>query len=271
MTNSAIITSRPLRNWKELQRESARILRECGFSVNEPFTVETARGTVEVDVHAEEYLQGRKNVILCECKYWKTGVPKNVIHGFRTVMADIGANIGYIIAPAGFQSGAGPAAEYTNIELVTWERFQEIFAPIWMRHQWVKEAEEILKLVIFFSSADDGDDFARQVRGEDKDVVVALCDEYLGFAAYVLGQAEARRWVKSDHVPSLPLAELPDEHEFLPTEVVHANCLRGFLAAERAHALQGAKRLLKILQRNNHSQTGLLQERIMRSSKSTPV
>lgn len=32
---------------------------------------------------------------------WRSRVPQNVIHGFRTVLADIGANVGYIVSMAG--------------------------------------------------------------------------------------------------------------------------------------------------------------------------
>jgi restriction system protein len=55
-----------------------------------------------------------------------------VIHSFRTVVSDIGANIGYIIAPSGFQSGSVNASEFTNIKLVTWEEFQNEFEETWL-------------------------------------------------------------------------------------------------------------------------------------------
>jgi hypothetical protein len=45
-------------------------------------------------------VQGRRYTTLCECKYWRSAVPQAVIHGFRTVVGDIGANKGYAIAVA---------------------------------------------------------------------------------------------------------------------------------------------------------------------------
>jgi len=44
------------------------------------------------------------------------------VHGVRTVMQDVGANVGYIISTGGFQKGAYAAAAATNVELVTWEQ-----------------------------------------------------------------------------------------------------------------------------------------------------
>jgi restriction system protein len=71
------------------------------------------RGTAEIDVYATETVDGRSYTILVECKNWTARVPQAVIHGFRTVVADSGANLGYIVSAAGFQSGALTAAELT--------------------------------------------------------------------------------------------------------------------------------------------------------------
>ena len=92
-------------NWCNLQDEVATILDQCGFHVETEKTVKTSRGKVELDVYAEEEIKGRKYSIVCECKYWKKKIPQSVIHSFRTVVADLGANIGYIISLKGFRSG----------------------------------------------------------------------------------------------------------------------------------------------------------------------
>jgi len=89
-------------------------------------------GNVEIDVFAEELVRGRRYIVLCECKYWKSAIPQNVVHGFRTVVADTGAHKGYIISMKGFQAGSFKAADATNLELVTWEQFQESFDSSWL-------------------------------------------------------------------------------------------------------------------------------------------
>jgi restriction system protein len=128
-----MLTERAPADWRALQAEVARILTECGFVADVERRVTTVRGTVVVDVHAEETILGRKYTLLLECKQWKARVPQSVIRDFRTVVADSGANMGYIISQAGFQSGAFSAAELTNVRLLTWEEFQEEFQESWIR------------------------------------------------------------------------------------------------------------------------------------------
>src|SRR5436190_7050177 len=118
-----MITSKTPSTWQDLQYQSARVLEECGFAVEVEKVVKLVRGKAEIDVYAEESLKGRKYIILCECKHWKAAVPQGVVHSFRSVMADVGAHKGYIISSSGFQSGSREAAELTNVELTTWERF----------------------------------------------------------------------------------------------------------------------------------------------------
>lgn len=129
-----MITEKAPSDWRDLQREVARVLEECGFYVEIERTTRTVRGNTEIDVYAEEVNRGRKSIILCECKHWRARVPQNVVHGFRTTVADTGANVGYIVGSSGFQSGAFEAAELTNIRLLTWEEFQGEF-----EHQWIEE------------------------------------------------------------------------------------------------------------------------------------
>lgn len=126
-----MITSKSPEDWKQLQVEVGRLLAECGFTVDIEKKVATVRGDVELDVYAQEEVKGRKYSIVCECKHWKARIPQNVVHGFRTVVADMGANVGYIVSTAGFQEGAFRASERTNIELVTWEELQAKFELSW--------------------------------------------------------------------------------------------------------------------------------------------
>jgi hypothetical protein len=53
------------------------------------------------------------------------------VHSFRTVIADMGADVGIIISANGFQRGAMAAAALTNIRLMTWEEFQQAFETRW--------------------------------------------------------------------------------------------------------------------------------------------
>lgn len=122
----------PPDDWRTLQTMTARILRECGLDAQVEAPVELVRGSANVDVRAEDATASPPSLILCECKHWLTAsVPKREVHAFRTVVADSGANMGFLIASGEFQEGALAAAERTNVRLVTWSAFQEIFKRRW--------------------------------------------------------------------------------------------------------------------------------------------
>ena len=98
------------------------------------------RGAVDVDVLATETRDGIPYRIICECKYWQANIPRQIVHAFRTVMNETGAHRGFIISRAGFQAGAVDAARDTNIDLVTFEEFQEMHFQKWIRNMmWAVE------------------------------------------------------------------------------------------------------------------------------------
>lgn len=134
-----MITRAVPETWQALQEEVAQVLRECGFTAETEKVVTTVRGEVELDVFAEETVDGRTYSVACECKRWKDRVPQTVIHAFRTVVADMGANAGYIISLNGFQEGAHKATEKTNVKLVTWTEFQDAFEESWIANYFSPE------------------------------------------------------------------------------------------------------------------------------------
>ena len=73
-------------------------------------------------------------MFLVECKCWKDHVPKNTIHAFRTVVDDNGANWGLLISSAGFQVGAKEASLFTNLRLLDWQGFCDLFRDRWISH-----------------------------------------------------------------------------------------------------------------------------------------
>lgn len=118
--------------WQELEAVVGRILTECGYDVEIHKNLKLARGEVDVDVWADDH-SSPPNVIVVECKRWKTPVPKNVVHAFRAVVGDSGANTGLLVSAAGFQGGAVEAAKYSNVRLTSWQAFQEMFVERWYR------------------------------------------------------------------------------------------------------------------------------------------
>jgi restriction system protein len=117
--------------WQELEDQVAQILRECGYDVEVQKEVELAgRGTANIDVWADDHSSPR-NVLAIECKQWRRRTNQSVVHAFRTVVGDSGANTGLIVSSAGFQRGAIEAAAYSNVRLLDWNEFQEMFAARW--------------------------------------------------------------------------------------------------------------------------------------------
>jgi hypothetical protein len=126
-----MIEGTPPHDWRKLQDNAALILLECGFESSTEVEIRLARGTVKVDVLARDPSATPPATYVCECKHWQSAVSKDVIHAFRTVVADAGAHRGFIISSTGFQSGAHDAAKHSNIDLVTWQEFQQLFVDRW--------------------------------------------------------------------------------------------------------------------------------------------
>ena len=130
-------------NWRDLQDKVASILRVIGCEAEVEQTIKTVRGNVVVDVHAIDLTTTPKLTYLCECKYWTNPVPKGIVHGFRAVCTDYGAHVGFLISRNGFQSGAYEAVQNSNIYLLDWFEFQNVFIK-----RWKKKRYENMKLIL---------------------------------------------------------------------------------------------------------------------------
>lgn len=230
-----MITTRVPADWRDLQGEVARILDERGFAAEVEKTVQTVRGSVVVDVFAEEEVNGRRNLILCECKNWTTRVPQSVIHGFKTVVDGSGANVGYIVSSGGFQSGAFTAAELTNLRLVTWEEFQAEFEATWIETFLFAHVVERLGPLLTYTepllpraSSDLDDDKRRRFLG--------LKEKYdpFGWLLSIMFTPWGRM-MRDEAVPELPLRAVTTqrlvESGAIPDDVLDAVAYRDLLEA----------------------------------------
>ena len=120
------------RDWKDLQQKVAEIFTDIGYKTEIGKDIKTVRGRVNVDVFSTDETHSANIVYLCECKHWDKRIPKTVVHSFRTVVQDFGANYGIIISKKGFQRGAYEAARNTNVKLVDWFGFQDMFEEKWL-------------------------------------------------------------------------------------------------------------------------------------------
>lgn len=122
----------PPSDWRELQSRVRQVFVEMGCPANCDVPVSTVRGTVVVDVLAVDRSRPPFATYIVECKRWKRRVPQTVIHAFRTVVADSGAQAGFIVSEVGFQKGARDAVHKSNVTLLTWSEFQELFYERWV-------------------------------------------------------------------------------------------------------------------------------------------
>jgi hypothetical protein len=118
-------------SWQDLETMTELAFAEMGYESKRKYSLETVRGTVEIDVYAVKRSSPIPTVVLCECKHWDKPVPQSVVHGFRSVCADAGAHFGLIISKKGFQPGAGNARIATNVHLMNFAEFQETFFEEW--------------------------------------------------------------------------------------------------------------------------------------------
>jgi hypothetical protein len=108
-----------------------QLFSELGCEVVVGGHVDLVRGSKEIDVRVRDPQTSPASQYLCECKFWNKPIPQEVVHSFRTVVADYGAHRGFIISRAGFQAGAWEAVQNTNIDLVTFPELQAIFFDRW--------------------------------------------------------------------------------------------------------------------------------------------
>ena len=248
-----MITSTVPKDWRNLQDEVATILEHCGFQVEVEKTVPTARGRVEIDVFAVEDVRGRRYTILCECKHWQRAIPQTIVHGFRTVIADFGANRGYIISMKGFQRGAVCASHSTNLDLVTWQEFQDQFCQTWLENYLSPTIRERLDPLVGFTEPL-VQRWMCEIPDEEVEIVKGLRNKYnaLGFLVLRFMHYSSRLWIGG--FPRLPLRDgLKGEYLaklHLPDELLDARGYREFLELVTALGEEGIKAFQEVRSRN---------------------
>jgi len=230
-------------DWRDLQKQVAQILGECGFETEVEKKINTARGTVDIDVFAEDPTQKPSVIYLCECKYWQSAVPKSVVHALRTVTSDFGANWGFIISLTGFQSGAYEAAKHSNVRLLIWEEFQELFADRWFERYMAPRLTEEANPLVEYTEPINSRIFrkADALSAEAQEQFKVLREKYYQLALltllmYVPG-------IKGYQRPQLPLCKKPTERLLvgggIPEDVLEATALREFLELYLRHVKKG--------------------------------
>ena len=130
--SSPLVFDHGPQTWQELQAMVGQFFSECGCDVEVEKKTDLVRGAKKIDVYVDDNWITPRSTYICECKFWQDPVPQEIVHAFRTVLHDLGANRGFIISKAGFQAGCRDAARNTNIELLTFEELQAQFFERWL-------------------------------------------------------------------------------------------------------------------------------------------
>jgi hypothetical protein len=231
-----VINPAPPTDWKALQRDAAAILRECGLTVETERETATARDSVVVDVYADDQTRQPHTIYLCECKHWRKRVPKTVVHAFRSVVADAGANIGFVISSAGFQTGAFEAAENTNVRLVTWNEFQETFAARWIESYFKPTLKTECDRLVSYTEPLAAPRAAENLSAAGNRRFVELHDKWQSVAFFAL---HFYLPISNREITSLPIRGTAIDDPELPVDIRDAASARGLLQAIVSNAHRG--------------------------------
>ena len=228
-----MINSLPPRDWHDLEIQVARIMEESGFIVDSEKNIKTVRGIVNIDVYAEDISQKPKIIYLCECKYWQKAIPKSVVHSFRSVVNDFGANCGLIISSYGFQSGAFTAATNSNIMLLTWKEFQELFLERWFKNYMLKRLCEENDPLLEYTEPINTRVFrkANKLDKKSQQQFKKLREKYFDLAFLTMILSSSWPSILKEVPPSLPLRKSLDvsHTKYLPDILLDAVSFRDLL------------------------------------------
>jgi hypothetical protein len=111
--------------WNEYQEAVAAFFRELGLQAETNTQVDGTRTKHDVDVVVRSNHAGFQVLWLVECKWWASRVPKEKVLALRSIVHDVGADRGFIMAEEGYQKGALEAAHLTNVQLTSIKDLRE--------------------------------------------------------------------------------------------------------------------------------------------------
>lgn len=114
--------------WSDYQDQVAEFFRSLGMEADTNVAVQGVRTKHDVDVEVRGRHVGFELFWIVECKRWATKVPKEKVLALRTIVDDVGADRGIMMAESGYQSGALQAARSTNVMLTSLADLRETLA-----------------------------------------------------------------------------------------------------------------------------------------------
>jgi Restriction endonuclease len=241
-----LITSENPASWEQLETLVTSILAESGMNARRNVTLSLPRGTVEVDVLAEDSAEGIVHRLICECKNWKNTIPKEVVHAFRTVMQETGAHRGYIVSRAGFQAGAHEAAQATNIELVTFVEFQERYFSKWFKKKLWSVEDAVEDFNEYYEPL--GPPGWSNLTSEERRSYQIILDKYLFAGLALMFFSPYSSLMEPPRVPPLPFAfaGMEERGVIVPANIKSAAGYQEFFDLLENYAEQGLEELREV-------------------------
>jgi hypothetical protein len=159
-------------------------------------------------------------------------------------MQETGANRGYVISTEGFQQGAIDAAAFTNIELVTFAQFHEIYFEKWFKARLWAIERDIGDFNTYYEPL--GKPGYRELKDDSERAAYdEVWDKYI-FAGFMLIKfSPYSRMIGDDRVPPLPfdIAKLQERAAWVPDDIKEARGYRECLSLLQGYAKEGLKEL----------------------------
>jgi len=111
-------------DWYQFQEDICLYFQSIGASAETNVTVRGVRTNHDIDILVKTKFLGEDLTWVIEAKKWKKKVNKLQVLALRTIVDEIGADRGFIVSEAGFQSGAYEATNNTNVKLKTFEELK---------------------------------------------------------------------------------------------------------------------------------------------------
>lgn len=115
-------------SWSDYQEEVATFFRQLGLAAETNVAVPGVRTSHDIDVVVRSEHAGFHVLWVVECKAWKRAITKEKVLALRSIVDDIGADRGFVMAERGYQSGALEAARYANVMLTSLGDLRETLA-----------------------------------------------------------------------------------------------------------------------------------------------
>ena len=105
--------------WRQYQEDVSTFFKSLGLDAATDVRLQGTRASHNIDVVVSGVFAGLPLLWIVECKLWNRRVPMEKVLAFRSVVAEVGADRGILVAESGYQPGSLESASSTNIAVTS--------------------------------------------------------------------------------------------------------------------------------------------------------